>query len=960
MAEYGVIAGINPKMMYNRCYVDLTQSHPALCAHVKLSLLWTKTETGQEVRRIDIYPYDWTKIGSYTVSESDINTPSDKLFTTLQTAIGDKYNFFKQLNIIKAADSLANSVSIVLFDPTGKIIEDQLIQTFIQSLGCAGLSVNILLEYGWEHGEENPQAHEWGNDLVDSGHGFMLNDVSINAEYTGATYTLTFIDAGMLEINTKPTSWMTDTFAQQSEGELWTLPQVTTAFWRRMIAAKRDKKGQTNIYLMRGTSPEMHSLTEKDWTGTDWDSTKKAPNAWAVKQNFYDFVSTNYAQTVRTSDKKKFVLSSLSSGRKISGNISNYTIYQPSNPSGNPTVSSFGTEWSPAASVLKAKTEKDCWYIPSNAQIFMLVEDKSATIAKTIADLKNGSDTEKIDAETSLAAIQAELKVGKKYLWLASNRDVRGTVIGITFDTNSFYAHFASRGAPASLPITTSPGENTPPTDKKPGGNPQENTQTFKVDPCALLEKGGAQSAKDASIYKKVESNTPKNPTDALFVQEATSAFVGILSATIEVIGDPELELCLLQGIQIDFDQSAQALLPWLKGTYQVFQLEDRIVDGMWTTTLTITKMGGLDRKDIEANRTASDANNYTDSVPSRDPDSPLTPVTVVGSISESVLTNVNEISKIFNDLANLGANILDSIGVPVQFITSLFDALSGLDNSIKDSVKNAMGAAQVTPEMAAAAGYTTSEVATDKSKNLSAGVQWFNKCYNQGEWAGDNINQRTMCATMAYQFGVKPVIEARKSAQVAGKLTDRNYELLHPFILDEIQKPQYANLGANRRADAESFINAVYTENYLKKYKGEPICITNSPELTGPPIVTEGELTTSLPSNTPLPPKIQGIINTLTVIINKNKKENLTPILYIKRNKVGTNFETCPGTPLQDKNEKFWTWTGISPDLKNGDQLKCKIRNLLVTPYVDSGFSSVFTVSLDKILTEEIFKGGA
>jgi hypothetical protein len=922
---------------YNSCFCDLTADCPVAAVNLKVSFIWYGAD-GSEERRFDVFPYDPTKPNSYVVKNQ--SEGSDVVADVLVRTVNlDKYNFFRQLSVKKIAAMGGNTISLQLIDPSGFVLEEKLLQTYLQALGDANKSVVIQLYYGWDHGEDKGDLHQVG-----TGKSYMLYDISVQVEYTGASYTLEFGDAALGQVNTKPQCWMKEAFANLSQGEQWTLPQAITGYWRKAIENKANVKGKTTMYLMRAGPKEEGGMPASAWTGGDWVDTKMEPNGWVNGDlNYFEWVMGELSETP-DKNKKYYFIRTIPSGKKLLGKVSDYQVYFPENASSDPTLTQLNsTDWKGCDTVMgqNASNADGFWIVPEDVNLIFITESKEKTLASALNDAAQSGDTSNL---ASVASAQSNFLVGKKYKWLAPDRDVHGTIINFTIQTSSFYSLYVSRNLPKQIPVTQPQEESQHPKDPaQKSGEMTEKSQQFETK-CSQFGMPAVSNRNSSKPATAVKGDSPA-PTEALYLQEATASFIA-LEASIQVIGDPDLELVLYNCVQIDFDTSAQAMLPWTKGTYLVLGLEDTIAEGIWLSTLQLFKVGGLSREAIEASKT--EEGQFMGDMASTTSSGPILGVTPMSfDFADSAPTTVGAttITRINSNVFSTSPSV--DMTIPTLVLQAVFDIMSGLNSLFKDPSRNGVGIAVVTPEMAVSAGYSHSETSIDNEKNLEAGTKWFYRCFNEGSWTTDGYGQRMMCTMMAYRFGAKPVMDARKRARAEGKFKTDDYSVLHPYIVDEVSKPEYGCLGQDRRSIAQDFIKKAYTESYLGKYKGEPLCRTFNPDTVAPVDVESNLNTTNIVNTTPTPPVVLGIIDGASVAIRKPAKENYTPILYIKRNITGANFEVSPGDFTLDSEKGVWTWFGISPTLNDGDTIKAKVRNLTVPQPVDSKESSEVTVDL-------------
>jgi hypothetical protein len=600
---------------YNAAFVDATNVAPIAAAYVNVKLTWT---TGGKCYTFDIYPNSLDKFCPYSCDEKDAQGQK------LRSLYVHRHNFFQELSVSRVVAAGGATVKLILFDPSGRILEDALLSTFVMQANSNEYAVSLILEYGWctpqaTSGIDGRPIHEpW---IVGTTRAYILVGIDVSAEYTGVAYTLSFVDAANSVLNVKPPGWAQNVylFKQGPNTKELSLPQAVLGYWVAMHSCGMDVQGsgknKTTVYLIRDADG---AVTAKDWFWNTGQWTKKPAEAWTIGTDSWMSWLTNQLSSnlAAADDDSKYTVSVFASGQKIGGDPEQVQYYTSTAEAGDPDPTKLDKGWKTVTSIEKVHAEKakKCagapaggnssdtyWEVPQNTAFVYICKDKRAEAAKAAEEgdfAASNPDSKK--ATESLSAFASKNPPIKRYQYLSPSRDPHATVVGLSISGSNLFALYMARHAPNSISRDekTQTGDMpkddtqiTPPWDDKgiSFSDAQKVISAGKGDSCSILHAGAPLVSSSKTTPEERAANA-----NAMQLTEATAAFVG-MKATLEVIGDPDLLLTLQNTIEIDFNpENAGTMLPWVRGDYLVLGVTDRIRGNDWTTSLDLIKVGPI------------------------------------------------------------------------------------------------------------------------------------------------------------------------------------------------------------------------------------------------------------------------------------------------------------------------------------------------------------------------------
>lgn len=819
---------------YNAAFVSATQSVPVAAAYVNVKLTWT-TADGQ-CYQFDIYPNSLDKFCPYSCEDPKQGTKIKSLYL-------HKHNFFQELSVTRAVAAGGATVKLILFDPSGHILEDALLNTFVMQANSHEYSVSLILEYGWctpqgnSGGDEGRPIYEpW---LVGSKRSYMLVGIDVSAEYTGVAYTLSFVDAASSILNVKPPGWAQNVylFAPGANTKELTLPHAVLGYWTAMHKCGMDVqgkgKGATTVYLIRDSKEA--GVPAKDWFWNEGNWAKKPAENWTIGTgSWMEWLTSQLNSNLAAADDdSKYTVAIFTSGQRVGGDPAQVQYYKATSESGDPDPAKLKTGWT----AIKAETvhvDPKCkppgsnssdvyWTVPDNTAYVYICKDKRSEAAKAATDgdfTANNPDSKK--AATSLTAFSAKNPPIKRFKYLSPDRDPHATVVGLSISGSNLFALYMSRHAPNSTSkqevtqtsdMPNPPDQPTPPWDDK-GISFAGAQAKLKEKGCSILH-AGAPMVTSTNIGKEAE----KANANAMQLTEATAAFVG-MKATLEVIGDPDLLLTLQNTIEINFDpNNAGTMLPWVRGCYLVLSITDRIRGNDWTTSLDLIKIGPIFKSSSQSNVvTATDekalAKECEDGARNSTSDAPASPWVDMNTVGPPEGLDTSSLESAFQNSASaLAGNPAVAVPSPAQMSHAVTEAIDNMPSIATPTVSslgttdfmNAFGAinqatqslglfksgvctgpAGLTQGMASLSGVVgnSADAMTDKGKNLAAGVSVLAQMMETpaAKTAG-NVTDQTKIALASYRFGYDAVNQVVREV-IASKAKKQSSDNLDYIII--------------------------------------------------------------------------------------------------------------------------------------------------------------------------------
>ena len=589
--------------LYNNSFIEATRQLPVSVCDMELAFVWT--ENGTVTKRIDLYPS--TKvIPDIQTDGSSSTTNKDHIFLAIAKAAAfSKYNFIRNITCKRYTQVGGNTLELQLIDPSGYIIDQALINTYLMQMLVKGSNIHCELSYGWAGDPKKRRVSTNAN--------WILYNMSVQTEYTGASYTLKFVDVASNLLNVKTDGWqIRPDLSDKSFGDAdqnYTFLEALQLFWSGFHEAGHDidsTKPPVKCILMTCTTDSAaanHALPLSAWKQSSfWKGPIKPLHNWAPgDQTILSWIQNNLSNqnAPMCGDGKYYTVTFVDATHGLSGKPDQYLYYEPASKSWEALKSDM------YANKLNQITHTpERWFIgdgktgstsnTSNQTIMgpsymaiLITEDIQRIAMQKAQDQAASSDT----TETITPSV-SEGFVRKRYRYLTGGLDPYNTILKMNVDSSSLFGRYLMRARSGAYIA----GEQNATSDTDPGGEkdgiysaPTEKTQKDTFSSGLATMPVGAGNPADKKTLDAI-SKARNNYTAAM-------AFAAI-SVSLEVIGDPDLGEALRNYVQIDLGEQSAATLPWIKGTYLLIYINDSITDGIWTSELQLLKMGPYESND--------------------------------------------------------------------------------------------------------------------------------------------------------------------------------------------------------------------------------------------------------------------------------------------------------------------------------------------------------------------------
>jgi hypothetical protein len=803
-------------------------SLPAVALWVRFSLVFG---TGNNQTIFNVYPNDPSKniIINYGVYENTEESKVNLSYSVVKKLwLKDRFNFLRQVDVQYAAAEGGDVVHVNLYDPTGSIIEEAVVNSILKQTYTVQAGCNLVLEYGWQDSKEGVSDTR---QLAGTGMTYILSGLDVTADYFGNTYVLTFTDVASTLLNTRPPGFTKDTSLGNGSKDKISFPQALKLYAEKMLAC--NKLGKTKVYLLVGGPPVPNSAginegssnllglsKEACDSGAGWtkEENRKEPANWGVgDQTFIEWLDSQLKE-LSDDAKHKYKRVFVQAGHTLPGKPSDYYYFDGTWKT-PPSQSSGDRYWTTTNN-------------PEGENVYVwITRDILADIATAKDEGGKKEDMEAIGLDESLA----HMIVLKKYKWLSTDKkDPHNTVIRLTVDTSNVLGWYLTRLDPQDTLSTddaTSEDAKKKTTDgpKLEGANSKASDNTDN--PEAAYEKdctAGGKSVNSPGSATNPTTQGQQGPAKETGIVEASASMIG-LKLQVEVVGDPELKKVLYGCVQIDFANEGNVLLPWLKGTYSVTALSDSIAEGIWTSSMSLIKLGGLkpNSKTADAMRQVATRSTDINNV-STAPPRPLAGMSVSGGQSSGAggLSNVLvQLAAVVRSAASASvtADYLDQVPA-TQDIYNTFRAVTGNSGSAsaprnQDSgfplnpATYANGVAgfnsRVGPSATSPGGVATGSTAAKSQasafslqNSLDIGTQNLYSAFGSSYINKiPNYDDRLFASQMAFKYGINSVNRVFNSMSlttdpITGKYTNYSPDTFWSLYQNEIAKVEYGTFG--------------------------------------------------------------------------------------------------------------------------------------------------------------------
>jgi hypothetical protein len=572
-----------PDQLYNTSFIQSTLRFPVTVCDMRLAIVWK--EKGTITKRINIYPSD-TVVPVVQIQDpnntNNVNAQkTDHIFDLIAAnAAYDKYNFLRNVTCKRYTRVGGNTLEIQLLDPSGYIIDQALINGYLANMLAKNSSVHCEFSYGWAGDPEERR--------VSSSASWILYGMNVETEYTGASYTLKFVDMASNILNSKTSGWtLTPGLVEQSGtgSKDVTFLEALKLYWTALVQNNQDIESASNpkvsCILMVGTDNKNGALAEAAYTGDSiWKGGAQPLENWAPgDKTFLEWLQNNLSSAEKCEDKH-YTSTFITADTGIKGNWKDYKYY-------NATTHSFDDITEDMHNNKRNSVGKDFWYLTDAGSATATSTSNSYTALMIMEDvLQTATDASDKDAgsgSTPTAKV-TEGYIRKKYKYLTGGLDPHNTVLRLTVDSSALFGRYLMR-ARSEVFID---GES----DDTAGGGKVEIVAGGPPDDVSKTTTIPATNAQAGSVGLTIEDKTKAiSATESTASYQAAMSFVAI-SVTAEVVGDPDLGEALRNYVIIDFGDQSAATFPWIKGVYLCVYVNDTLTDGMWTSALHLIKMG--------------------------------------------------------------------------------------------------------------------------------------------------------------------------------------------------------------------------------------------------------------------------------------------------------------------------------------------------------------------------------